>query len=196
MPIELLLFGIFLSALITLTGVIKARNTKQRFYYLLVVDGLLMILIFSLGFISQFMLSLIFIVILGVFCYLTLPISVVFREKELIKERQKIDASSPLTVRDFFSDAFWLKLMARHGFWKSFGFYLIFLASIAGVILIISLIISQFSISSRHISSLSTLQRTSQLTLFTSTCNSGKLPTKVHAYPKSELCITLPTSLI
>jgi hypothetical protein len=134
MPFSLLLIGIACSFFIAVAGAVKAHSTKQRIYYSSTVDGLLLMLIFSLAFTGQFILSIVFIIIVGVFSLAMLPLVMETREKELMKKMQETDASSRLMIRDLFSDVLWLKLIARWGFWKSLGLtYLVFLAGIAGI---------------------------------------------------------------
>ena len=134
MPFSLFLVGIALSFLMAVGGAVKAHRTKQGIYYYSTVDGLLLMLFFSLAFTGQFILSLVFIIILVIFSFAMLPTVMKAREKELMKKMQETDASSRLTVRDLFSDVLWLKLIARWGLWKSLGLtYLVYLAGIAGI---------------------------------------------------------------
>jgi len=135
LPFGLLLIGIAFSFLIAVGGIVKAHRRKQRIYHLSTIVGLSMILIFSLAFIGQFILSFILIMIVGAFSYAMLPRVMRTREKELMKKMQETGTSSPLTVRDLFSDVLWLKLIARRGLWKSLGLiYLAFLVGIAVVL--------------------------------------------------------------
>jgi hypothetical protein len=135
MPFSLLLIGIACSFLITVAGAVKAHNTKQRIFYSSSVDGLLLMLVFSLAFTGQFILTLVFIFIVAVFSIAMLPMVLEIREKELRNKIQETETSSRLTVRDLFSDVLWLKLIARWGLWKSLGLtYLAFLAGIAGIL--------------------------------------------------------------
>jgi hypothetical protein len=139
MPLGLILFGMVLFALMAVVGAVKARRTKQRIYYLSTVVGFSMMLVFSLSFIGQFILSFFLIIILCLFSLAMLPRVLEFREKELTNKQREIDASSPMTVRDLLTDAFWLKLINRWGLWKSLGLiYVTFLAGIAGVLWVIS----------------------------------------------------------
>lgn len=121
--------------MISVVGAVKAHKTKQGIYYSSTVEGLLLMLIFSLAFTGQFILSFVLIIIVAVFSFAMLPIVMKTREKELVKKVQETDTSSRLTVRDLFSDVLWLKLIARWGLWKSLGLtYVAFLAGIAGVL--------------------------------------------------------------
>lgn len=139
MPLELILFGIAFSALMAVAGAVKAHRTKQRIYHLSTMAGLSMMLIFTLALLGQFILSFVLVIILGIFSYAMLPRVLKLREKELTKKLQETDTSSPLTVRDLFTDALWFKLVARWGLLKSLGLiYLAFLAGIAGALWVIS----------------------------------------------------------
>ena len=139
MPLGLSLFGIALSALIAVAGAVEAHRTKRRIYHLSTIAGLWMMLFFALASLGQFILAFVLIIVLGIFSYATLPRVLKAREKELTKKLQETDASSPLTVRDLFTDALWLKLVARWGLSKSLGLiYLAFLAGIAGVLWVVS----------------------------------------------------------
>jgi hypothetical protein len=134
-PFSLLLIGIACSFFVAVAGAVKAHGAKQRIYYSSTVDGLLLMLVFSLAFTGQFILSLVFIFIVAVFSLAMLPLVMETRQKELMKKIQETDTSSRLTARDLFSDVLWLKLIARWGFWKSLGLtYLVFLAGIAGIL--------------------------------------------------------------
>jgi uncharacterized membrane protein len=135
MPFSLFLIGMALSFLIAVGGAVKAHRTKQGIYHYSTVDGLLLMLFFSLAFTGQFILSLVFIIIIVIFSFAMLPTVKKTLEKELMKKMQETDASSRLTVRDLFSDVLWLKLIARWGLWKSLLLtYLAFLAGTAGIL--------------------------------------------------------------
>ena len=135
MPFSLLLVGIACSFLMAVGGAVKAHRTKQGIYYYSTVDGLLLMLFFSLAFTGQFILSLVLILIILIFSFALLPTVKKTLEKEFMKKIQETDASSRLTVRDLFSDVLWLKLIARWGLWKSLGLtYLAFLAGTAGIL--------------------------------------------------------------
>jgi MFS family permease len=139
MPLGLLLFGIAFGALMAVAGAVKAHRTKQRIHYLSTIAGLSMTLIFALAFLGQLILAFVLVIVLGIFSYAMLPRVLKAREKELTKKLQETDVSSPLAVRDLFTDALWLKLIARWGLWKSLGLiYLAFLAGIAGVLWVVS----------------------------------------------------------
>lgn len=138
-PLGLILFGIVLGALLVVAGAVKAYRAKQRIYHVSTIEGLLVMLIFALAFLDLFMLSLVLVIVLGIFSFAMLPSVLEARGKELNKKLHETDASSPLTVRDFFTDAFWLKLVTRWGLWKCLGLiYLAFLAGISGVLWVVS----------------------------------------------------------
>jgi membrane protein implicated in regulation of membrane protease activity len=131
-------FGVAFGALMAVAGAVKAHRTKQRIYHLSTVAGLSVMLIFALAFLGQFILAFVLVIVLGMFSYAMLPRVLKAREKEQTKKLQETEVSSPLTVRDLFTDALWLKLIARWGLWKSLGLiYLAFLAGIAGVLWVI-----------------------------------------------------------
>jgi len=135
MPLGLIVFGIGFAALIAVAGILKAHRTKQRIYHLSTLAGMSMILFFALAFFGQFILAFVLIIIIGALSYVTLPWMFKVREKELMEKMEETDESSPITKKDFFSDALWVKLIARWGLTKSLSvIYLSFLIGIGGVL--------------------------------------------------------------
>lgn len=102
---------------------VQARRTKEKTYYLGAVVGLVMLLAFVFAFFNQLILALIVIVATGILSIVGLPKMLKVQMRELAKQLQEADLSSPLRVRDFFTTKWWLKLASKWGLLKTTCLY-------------------------------------------------------------------------
>ena len=139
MPYELFLFGVAFFGFMAVFGAVRAYRKKETAYYLSSMVGFLAILIFVLAFLNQLILALILVVATGILSTALLPRMLKASEREMVRQRQKADLSSPLRVRDFLTNVGWLKLASRYGLWKTtFLIYLLSVVIIGGILFTLS----------------------------------------------------------
>jgi predicted MFS family arabinose efflux permease len=113
LPYELFFFGVSFFGFMAAVSAVQDRRTKEKTYYLSAVVGLVMLLAFVFAFFSQLILALIAMVVTGILSMAGLPKMLRVQKRELAKQLQEADFSSPLRVRDFFTTKWWLKLTSK-----------------------------------------------------------------------------------
>jgi len=137
-PYELIISGVIFFGFIAVVSIVQARRKKEKTYYLAAVTGFLMIFVFSLALLSQFILAFIVFVVTGVVSVVALPKMIRAQRRELAgqlaKELREMDFSAPLRVRDLLTWKGWLKLAYAWGIWKTASLYSLFaMTVIAGM---------------------------------------------------------------
>jgi len=139
MPYELFLYGIVFFGSMAVVNAVLARQRKEKAYYLSSMVGFLVVLIFVLAFLNQLILALILVVATGILSTALLPRMRLASEREMAKQRQKVDLSAPLKARDFLTNKGWLKLASKYGLWKTiFLHYLLSVVIIGGILFTLS----------------------------------------------------------
>lgn len=123
LPYELFFFGVSFFGFMAAVSAVQASRTKEKTYHLGAVVGLVMLLAFVFAFFNHLILALIVIVATGILSVAGLPKMLKVQKRELAKQLQEADLSSPLRVRDFFTTKWWLKLASKWGLLKTTCLY-------------------------------------------------------------------------
>jgi len=146
LPYELFFFGVFFFGLMVAVNLFLAYQRKEKTYYLAAVVGSLVLFAFVLAFFDLLILTLIVVVVTGILSTIWLPKMLGTQRRELIRQRQSVDLSAPLKVRDFLTNKGWLKLASVWGLWKAmFLFYLLSVGLIGGTLIMLSVFLSLIS---------------------------------------------------
>lgn len=140
-PWGAILFLLCFSGLIGILGVIKARKKKEKAYYTGTVLAFLMFLVIGLALLSQFLLSFIVFIVVGVFSAVMLPKMLALYMQEIVEAVHETDVSAPLRIRDFLSWANVIKLERMYGFNKTILIYsLLTTGGLAAIMLVFNIL--------------------------------------------------------
>jgi len=143
LPYELFFFGVFFFGSMVIVNLFLAYRRKEKTYYLAATVGFLVLFAFVLAFLDLLILTLIVVVVTGILSTVWLPKMLGTQQRELIKQRQNVDLSAPLKLRDFLTNKGWLKLASVWGLWKTmFLFYLLSVIVVGGMLLTLSIFVS------------------------------------------------------
>jgi hypothetical protein len=116
LPYLALFLGIALSCFLGIFGIVKARRKKEPTYYGVSGVCFLLVIAFVAALLNQFLVFFAMIGLSFIFSIVLLPKSMALYGKEIVKQKQETNASSPLRLRDFLTWKAWIKLKATHGF--------------------------------------------------------------------------------
>lgn len=137
-PYGAIFFLVIFFGFVAVVSIVQARRKKEKTYYLAAMVGFLMLSVFFLALLNQFILSFVLLVAIGVLSAAALPkmIKTQRREmaKQLAKQLQEVDFSAPLRVRDFLTWKGWLKLAYRWSVWKTVSIYSLIGATVIAMI--------------------------------------------------------------
>lgn len=111
----LLILGLFWFGFLTIFYIIKARQKKERSYYLGSLLGSSMILLIFLVFLGQKFLALVLMAVMTILSVVTLSVSIKTQTREATRQLQETDLTAALRLKDFLTYKGWLKLAQRFG---------------------------------------------------------------------------------
>jgi hypothetical protein len=121
--------------------ILRARQEKERLFYVTAALGFLMGLIGVLVFLKQIWFTLAVIYLSCLLVAATWSRMMRLLERGYAKTLQETDLSAPLELRDFLSLRAWMKMMSRWGLWKTLLFtWILGVATGIGPFLIFSLL--------------------------------------------------------
>jgi len=121
----LLILGLLWFGFLTIFYVIKARQKKERSYYLGSLLGSSMILLIFLVFLGQKFLALILMAVMTVLSVVTLSVSIKTQTSEAADQLKETDVTAALRLRDFVTYKGLLKLVHRCGVIKTICIYFV-----------------------------------------------------------------------
>ena len=147
LPWGFVLFALAFFLFMAAANFVQAHRKKEKFYYFAGMVSSLVVVVVILLVLGQYILASILFAILAVIGVVTFPKTLKFygrnlkfRERELAKQLQKVDLSSPLRVKDFFTSQGWLKLASKWGLRKTMCLScLLFAVTIGGVLYTLSI---------------------------------------------------------
>jgi len=134
----LIFFGVAFFGFMVVVGVVQARRKKERAYYISAMVSFLLLLFSIVIILNQFALALVLfavlIVAIPILSIVGLPKLREAMRRDLLKQLQETDLSSPLRGRDFLTWKAWLKLASRWGIRKTMCFYSLFMMGVGGAL--------------------------------------------------------------
>lgn len=127
-----LLFSAIFILILTVYGVIRARQKRERTFYLGITIGFLMSLVAFLAFLEQLLLAVLVFAFMGLLSFVAWPKTIRELDRMFAKTLQEVDFSVPLRMRDFLTTKGQLKMVSRLGVRKAVLLIWLFNASIAG----------------------------------------------------------------
>ena len=125
-------------------GIVKARQRKEKSYYLMSIMGFTGVFGVALAFLNQFVLSFAnqhvlrfaILIVVGLMSFVVSPRVMELYKQEFLMQKQETDVSAPLAIRDFLTWKAWIKLKAIYGFHKMIIIYSILnIGAVAAILL-------------------------------------------------------------
>jgi MFS family permease len=136
-----LAFGAVFFSVMIVVGIVRARRTNERAYYISgLVSGLMLLATVSI-LLSQFVLFAVFFI--AAFIVSVVGMSNVKKAflREAVTQRQETNVSEPLNARDLLTWKGWFKLASRWGVRKAMYVYVLIMTGISGAMLFIASIL-------------------------------------------------------
>jgi hypothetical protein len=127
-PFEIFLLGVVFFAGMGVINSVKAYQKKEREYYFSSLVSFLVVIVCALLFLEQILISFVLMGIVFVISIWRLPRILRIVDQEL----RKIDLSSSLKIKDFFSYVGWVKLANVWGLRKAVCIYFLFSSTFIG----------------------------------------------------------------
>jgi hypothetical protein len=131
----LIAFGTVFFGFMVVLGIVRARRSKERAYYISGLIAGLMLLAMTSILLSQFVLFTVFFVVAAIVSLVGMSKVKEAFLREAVTQRQETNVSEPLKVRDLLTWKGWFKVASRWGIHKATFAYVLVMTGISGGIL-------------------------------------------------------------